>query len=76
MSLYNIAPDDRCMLYTGTQIRAAAENGLELSLNFRDGREPIKCRRAATVDGWCTAVSEKGTIFQDWAGNFIAGWRY
>lgn len=51
---------------TPAEIKAAAENGLDL---FLDG---IPCKVAANYDGYITAVTENGTIMQEWAGQFTA----
>jgi hypothetical protein len=51
---------------TPAEIKAAAENGLDLFLNG------IRCKLAANYNGYITAVTENGTIIQEWAGQFTA----
>lgn len=68
--LYNIAPEGKARLYTAVEIRAAAADGLQIWLDVGQHFPHIPCRLAATVRGWVTAVSDKGAIYQAWAGDF------
>ena len=67
---YNIAPEGRGRWYTAAQIRAAAAEGVRVFLDVGRDRPRVPCRVAANVGGWVTAVSDKGGIFQAWAGDF------
>lgn len=69
-TLYNIAPEGKARLYTAAEIRAAAEDGLQIWLDVGQRFPRVPCRLAATVRGWVTAVSDKGGIYQAWAGEF------
>lgn len=51
---------------TPAEIKAAAENGLDLSFSG------TACKAAANYNGYVTAVTENGTIIQGWAGEFTA----
>lgn len=46
-----------------------------LHINYNAGRgQIIRCRKAANVSGWITAVTEAGSIIRAWAGEFtVAG---
>lgn len=68
--LYNIAPEGKARLYTAAEIRAAAADGLQIWLDVGKRWPRIPCRLAANVAGWITAVSDKGGIYQAWAGEF------
>lgn len=68
--LYNIAPEGEARLYTAAEIRAAAADGLPVWLDVGQRFPRIPCRVAANVRGWVTAVSDKGGIYQAWAGEF------
>lgn len=67
---YNIAPEGRGRWFTAAQIRAAAAEGVRVWLDVGQRFPRIPCRVAANVGGWVTAVSEKGGIYQAWAGEF------
>lgn len=66
--LYNINPADMsAKLYSADDIIRAARDCLCVLLNCgRD--ENLPCRVAANVRGWCTLVTDRGSILQDWAG--------
>ena len=65
---YNIHPGDMSTkFYSTSEIVRAASNGLRVFLDFGRG-EKLPCRIAANVRGWCTLVTDRGTILQDWAG--------
>lgn len=69
----NISPTDRPQWHTPAEIRAAAAEGLRINYNAGRG-QVIRCRKAASVKGWITAVSEAGSIIRAWAGDFtVAG---
>lgn len=69
----NISPTDRPQWHTPAEIRAAAAEGLRIDYNAGRG-EIIRCRKAANVSGWITAVTEAGSIIRAWAGEFtVAG---
>ena len=55
-----------------TEIRAAAAEGLRIDYNAGRG-QVIRCRKAANVSGWITAVTEAGSIIRAWAGEFTVG---
>lgn len=67
---YNIAPEGRGKWHTAAQIRAAAAEGMRVWLDVGRDWPRVPCRVAANVGGWVTAVSDKGGIFQAWAGEF------
>ena len=65
----NISPTDRPQWHTPEEIRAAAADGLRIDYNAGRG-QVIRCRKAASVSGWVTAVTVSGSILQAWAGDF------
>lgn len=66
--LYNINPVDMSVKFYGTaEIVRAANNGIRVFLDCGRG-EKLPCRVASNVRGWCTLVTDRGTILQDWAG--------
>lgn len=67
---YNIAPDGRSRWHTAAEIRAAAVHGVRVFLDVGRRWPRVPCRVAANVRGWVTAVSDKGGIYQAWAGEF------
>lgn len=67
---YNIAPEGRGRWYTAAAIRAAAAEGVRVWLDVGRDWPRIPCRVAANVGGWVTAVSDKGGIYQAWAGEY------
>lgn len=69
-TLYNIAPEGKEQLHTAAEIRAAAADGLQIWLDVGQRFPRIPCRVAANVRGGVTAVSDKGGIYQAWAGEF------
>lgn len=69
----NISPTNRPQWHTAAEIRAAAADGLRIDYNAGRG-QVIRCRKAANVSGWITAVTEAGAILRAWAGEFtVAG---
>ena len=65
---YNINPADMSVkFYKTAEIVRAASNGIRVFLDCGRG-EKLPCRVAANVRGWCTLVTDRGTILQDWAG--------
>ncbi len=68
--LYNIAPEGEARLYTAQEIRAAAAEGVRVWLDVGQRFPRVSCRVAANVAGWVTAASDKGGIYQAWAGAF------
>lgn len=65
---YNINPADMpAKFYRAADILRAARNCLCVLLDCGRG-EKLPCRVAANVRGWCTLVTDRGTILQDWAG--------
>lgn len=69
----NISPTGRPQWHTPAEIRAAAAEGLHINYNAGRGHV-IRCRKAANVSGWITAVTEAGSIIRAWAGEFtVAG---
>ena len=66
--LYNINPADMSVkLYSAEDIIRAARDCMRVFLDCgRGGKLP--CRVVANVRGWCTLVTDRGTILQDWAG--------
>ncbi len=66
--LYNIAPAEMpAQFYNAADIVSAARDCLRVFLDC--GRsEKVPCRVAANVRGWCTLVTDRGNILQDWAG--------
>lgn len=67
---YNIAADGPGRWHTAAEIRAAAADGLRVFLDVGRRWPRVPCRVAANVRGWITAVSDKGGIYQAWAGEF------
>lgn len=67
---YNIATEGRGRWYTAAEIRAAAAEGVRVWLDVGQRFPRVPCRVAANVGGWVTAVSDKGGIYQAWAGEF------
>ena len=66
--LYNISPADMpAKLYSADDIIRAARDCLCVLLDCGRG-EKIPCRVVANVNGWCTLVTDRGSILQDWAG--------
>lgn len=66
--LYNINPADMpAKLYSADDIIRASSNGLSVFLDCGQG-EKLPGRVAANVRGWCTLVTDRGTILRDWAG--------
>lgn len=66
--LYNINPADMpTKMYSADDIIRAARDCMRV---FLDCGQCIKlpCRVAANVRGWCTLVTDRGSILQDWAG--------
>jgi hypothetical protein len=55
----NISPTDRPQWHTPEEICAAAAEGLRIDYNAGRGHV-IRCRKAANVSGWITAVTEAG----------------
>ena len=69
----NISPTDRPLWHTPEAIRAAAAEGRRIDYNAGRG-QVIRCRKAANVSGWITAVTEAGSIIRAWVGEFtVAG---
>ena len=65
---YNINPADmHAKLYSADDIIRAAHDCLCVFLDCGRG-ENLPCRVAANVRGWCTLVTERGSILQEWAG--------
>ena len=65
--LYNISPADTpAKLYSADDIIRASRDCLCVLLDCGRG-EKLPCRVAANVRGWCTLVTDRGTILQDWA---------
>ena len=67
---YNITPEGPSRWHTAAEIRAAAAEGVRVWLDVGRDRPRVPCRVAANVRGWVTAVSDKGGIYQAWAGEF------
>ena len=66
--LYNISPADMlAKLYSADDIIRAARDCLCVLLDCGRG-EKLPCRIASNVGGWCTLVTDRGSIIQDWAG--------
>lgn len=66
--LYNINPADMsAKLYSTNDIIRAARDCIRVLLDCGRG-EKLPCRVAANVRGWCTLVTDRGTILQEWAG--------
>ena len=66
--LYNISPADiPAKLYSADDIIRAARDCMCVFLDCGRG-EKLPCRVAANVCGWCTLVTDRGSILQDWAG--------
>jgi hypothetical protein len=69
----NISPTCAGIWHMPEEIRAAAADGLRIDYNAGRGHV-IRCRKAASVAGWITAVTVSGSILQAWAGEFtVAG---
>lgn len=65
---YNINPADMpAKFYSTAEIVRAARNCPCVLLDCGRG-EKLPCIVAANVRGWCTLVTERGTILQDWTG--------
>ena len=65
--LYNINPADMpSKLYSAEDIIRAARDCMRVFLDCGRG-EKLPCRVAANVCGWCTLVTDRGIILQDWA---------
>lgn len=65
---YNINPADMpSKPYNADDIIRAANNGLSVFLDCGRG-ENLPCMVASNVRGWCTLVTDRGTILQEWAG--------
>lgn len=66
--LYNINPADMpAKLYSADDIIRAARDCIRVLLDCGRG-EKLPCRVAAIVHGWCTLVTDRGTILQEWVG--------
>ena len=66
--LYNINPADMpTKMYSADDIIQASRDCIRVLLNCGRG-ENLPCRVAANVRGWCTLVTDRGSILQDWAG--------
>ena len=66
--LYNNNPADMPVkLYSADDIIRAARDCLCVFLDCGRG-EKLPCRVVANVRGWCTLVTDRGSILQDWAG--------
>lgn len=66
--LYNINPADMsAKFYSADDIIRAARDCMCVFLDCGRG-EKLPCRVAANVRGWCTLVTDRGSILQDWAG--------
>lgn len=66
--LYNINPADMpAKFYSAEDIIQASRDNMCVFLNCGQGYR-IPCRVAAHVHGWCTLVTDRGVILQDWAG--------
>lgn len=65
---YNINPADMPVkFYSADEIIQASRDSRCVFLNCGQGYR-IPCRVAACVRGWCTLVTDRGTILQEWAG--------
>lgn len=65
----NISPTCSSIWHAPEELRAAAVGGLRI--DYKAGRDCIiHCRKAASVGGWVTAVTDSGAILQAWAGEF------
>ena len=65
---YNINPADiPAKLYSADDIIRAARDCLCVLLDCGRG-EKLPCRVVANVRGWCTLITDRGTILQEWAG--------
>lgn len=69
-TLYNIAPESRARMYTVTEIKSAAQDGMRLYLDIGARFPRVPVRLASNVSGWITAVGDGGAIYQAWAGCF------
>ena len=66
--LYNINPADMpTKMYSANDIIQASRDCIRVLLDCGRG-EKLPCRIAANVRGWCTLVTDRGSILQDWAG--------
>ena len=66
--LYNINPADMsAKLYSADDIIRAARDCMRVLLGCGRG-DKLPCRVVANVRGWCTLVTDRGSILQDWAG--------
>ena len=66
--LYNINPADMpTKMYSADDIIQASRDCIRVLLGCGRG-EKLPCRIAANVRGWCTLVTDRGSILQDWAG--------
>ena len=66
--LYNINPADMpTKLYSAEDIIQASRDCMRVLLDCGRG-EKLPCRVAANVRGWCTLVTDRGSILQEWAG--------
>lgn len=66
---YNISPADMSVkFYSTAEIVRAASNGIRVFLDCGRG-EKLPCRVAANIRGWCTLVTDRGVILQDWSGS-------
>lgn len=66
--LYNINPADMPVkMYSADDIIQASNDNMCVFLDCGRG-EKLPCRVAAHVRGWCTLVTDRGSILQDWAG--------
>lgn len=65
---YNISPAEMpARLLSADEIIQASKENMCVFLNCGQGYR-IPCRVAAHVHGWCTLVTDRGNILQDWAG--------
>ena len=66
--LYNINPADMpTKMYSADDIIRASRDCLCVLLDCGRG-EKLPCRVVANIRGWCTLVTDRGTILQDYAG--------
>lgn len=70
MERFNISPTYHHIWHTADEIRAVAREGVRVYLDVGRRYPRIPCCVAAIVNGYVTAVSDKGGIYQDWAGCF------
>lgn len=65
---YNINPAEMPVKFYNTdEIIQASRDSMCVFLNCGQGYR-IPCKVAAYVRGWCTLVTDRGSILQDWAG--------